>query len=55
MNSNFSVPMPVSAAMIVVRIALAVAFLSAVADRFGMWGPPGSKGVAWGNIENYES
>ena len=47
--------MPVSAAMIVVRIALAVAFLSAVADRFGMWGPPGSKGVAWGNIENYES
>ena len=31
-----------------VRIALAVAFLSAVADRFGLWGPPGATNVAWG-------
>ena len=30
------------------RIALATAFLSAVADRFGLWGPPGAPGVAWG-------
>lgn len=30
------------------RVALAAAFLSAVADRFGLWGPPGSAGVAWG-------
>lgn len=37
------------------RLALAAAFLSAVADRFGLWGPPGSAGVAWGSIENYES
>jgi uncharacterized membrane protein YphA (DoxX/SURF4 family) len=38
-----------------VRIALAAAFLSAVADRFGLWGPPGSEGVAWGSIEQYEN
>lgn len=30
------------------RIALATAFLSAVADRFGVWGPPGGENVAWG-------
>jgi putative oxidoreductase len=38
-----------------VRIALALAFLSAVADRFGFWGPPGAPGVAWGSIANYEA
>ncbi len=38
-----------------VRGALAAAFLSAVADRFGLWGEPGSEGIAWGSIENYES
>lgn len=27
--------------------------LSAVADRFGLWGAPGSNGVAWGNWENF--
>ncbi|QJE98668.1 DoxX family protein [Luteolibacter luteus] len=30
------------------RLALATAFLSAVADRFGLWGPPGGKDIAWG-------
>lgn len=38
-----------------VRVALAAAFLSAVADRFGFWGLPGSEGVVWGNIEQYEN
>ena len=38
-----------------VRVALSAAFLSAVADRFGLWGPPGTEGVAWGSIEQYES
>ena len=38
-----------------VRVALAATFLSAVADRFGLWGPPGTPGVAWGSIEQYES
>lgn len=38
-----------------VRFALAAAFLSAVADRFGIWGPPGAEGVAWGDVQNYEN
>jgi uncharacterized membrane protein YphA (DoxX/SURF4 family) len=38
-----------------VRLALAASFLSAVADRFGFWGPPGAAGVAWGNVAQYES
>ena len=41
--------------MLAVRVALAAGFLSAVADRFGYWGPPGAEGIAWGNIENYKS
>ncbi|MEK7954240.1 hypothetical protein [Luteolibacter soli] len=35
------------------RVALAAGFLSASADRFGLWGAPGAKGVAWGNWENF--
>lgn len=35
------------------RGALAAGFLSAVADRFGLWGPPGSPSVAWGNFGNF--
>lgn len=35
------------------RIALSVSFLSAVADRFGLWGLPGSDGVVWGNWGNF--
>lgn len=30
------------------RLGLAAGFLSAVADRFGIWGAPGAPGVAWG-------
>lgn len=30
------------------RLSLATAFLSAVADRFGLCGPPGAANVAWG-------
>src|SRR5260370_28407329 len=37
------------------RIALAIGFLSAVADRFGLWGPPGSPGVAWGDLTRFNS
>jgi uncharacterized membrane protein YphA (DoxX/SURF4 family) len=37
------------AAELILRIALGVGFLSAVADRFGLWGAPGAPGVAWGD------
>src|SRR5262245_57563211 len=35
---------------IFLRLALAAAFLSAVADRFGLWGPAGTAGVGWGGF-----
>ena len=35
------------------RLALGVAFLSAVADRFGVWGPPGGHNVAWGDFSRF--
>lgn len=41
----------ISICSLAMRIALAVAFLSAVADRFGLWGPPGSGNVAWGEFD----
>ncbi|GAB3197468.1 putative membrane protein YphA (DoxX/SURF4 family) [Pontibacter aydingkolensis] len=36
-------------ASLLLRLALAVTLLSAVADRFGFWGDPGDKNVAWGS------
>jgi putative oxidoreductase len=30
------------------RLSVAMGFLSAVADRFGLWGPPGAPGIVWG-------
>jgi len=40
-------------ATVYLRLALGTAFLSAVADRFGVWGPPGMPLVAWGNFHNF--
>jgi hypothetical protein len=38
-----------SVAQLILRWALAVTILSAVADRFGLWGPSGTTNVAWGD------
>jgi uncharacterized membrane protein YphA (DoxX/SURF4 family) len=35
------------------RFALGASFLSAVADRFGLWGPYGSKNASWGNFDHF--
>jgi len=35
------------------RIALGVSFLSAVADRFGLWGLYGQPNVSWGNYARF--
>lgn len=43
----------ISNAGFILRNALGVTILSAVADRFGLWGAPGDPGVAWGNWENF--
>lgn len=40
---------------LLLRLALSASYLSAVADRFGFWGMPGTPGVAWGNWENFVS
>jgi putative oxidoreductase len=38
----------IAAAQWFLRVALSVGFFSAVADRFGLWGPGGAPNVAWG-------
>jgi putative oxidoreductase len=35
------------------RWALGVTLLSAVADRFGLWGPPGTVNVSWGDWSRF--
>lgn len=36
------------------RVAIALSFLSAVADRFGLWTPIlGNENVVWGNMDNF--
>ncbi len=40
-------------AAVVVRIVMAVDFLLAVADRFGILGPPGGPGVSWGDFSHF--
>jgi uncharacterized membrane protein YphA (DoxX/SURF4 family) len=41
------------ASTIFVRLAFGAGFLSAVADRFGLWGAAGTNNVAWGNFNAY--
>ena len=35
------------------RLAFGVTLLSAVADRFGLWGPHGARNVAWGDWQHF--
>ena len=35
------------------QFALGASFLSAVADRFGLWGPNGGKHVSWGDFAHF--
>jgi uncharacterized membrane protein YphA (DoxX/SURF4 family) len=35
------------------RLALGLSFLSAVADRFGLWGAFGQPNVSWGNFARF--
>lgn len=35
------------------RVLIALAFLEAVSDRFGLLGAPGSAGVSWGNFSRF--
>jgi len=38
---------------ILLRLALGVGFLSAVGDRFGIWGPSGAPHIVWGNFARF--
>jgi uncharacterized membrane protein YphA (DoxX/SURF4 family) len=46
---NISIPQ----AGLILRVVIGITMLSAVADRFGLWGAPGAPGVAWENWENF--
>ena len=38
---------------VLLRLALGISFLSAVADRFGFWGVYGQPNVSWGNYARF--
>ncbi|HKV63897.1 MAG TPA: hypothetical protein VJO16_18460 [Candidatus Acidoferrum sp.] len=40
-------------ATLYLRLSLGIGFLSAVADRIGLWGRAGAPFVAWGNFQNF--
>ena len=40
-------------APLLLRLALGATLLSAVADRFGIWGPPGAATVSWGDWTHF--
>ncbi len=47
-------PVPiVRYAILIARVAFAATLLSAVADRFGLWGPHGAHNVAWGDWAHF--
>jgi uncharacterized membrane protein YphA (DoxX/SURF4 family) len=37
------------------RLAVGMGLLSAVGDRFGLWGPHGAANVSWGNFARFTS
>ena len=43
----------VAVVTIFARLSLGFSFLSAVADRFGLWGPYGIPNVAWGDFGHF--
>jgi uncharacterized membrane protein YphA (DoxX/SURF4 family) len=42
-----------NASSVVLRLGLALGFLSAVADRFGLWGSFGERNVEWGDYSRF--
>ena len=40
-------------ASVFLRLALGATFLTAVGDRFGLWGPAGAANVAWGDFQHF--
>ena len=44
---------PLASSSVFLRFALGISFLSAVADRFGLWGGLGEPHVAWGTFDRF--
>jgi uncharacterized membrane protein YphA (DoxX/SURF4 family) len=40
---------------VLLRLALGTTFLTAVTDRFGLWGAPGQPNVSWGDFAHFLS
>jgi thiosulfate dehydrogenase (quinone) large subunit len=53
MVSRRSLGPPSAYVALFLRLALGVTFLSAVSDRFGIWGPAGRPNVAWGDLGRF--
>jgi len=53
MQTGTALPRLRRLASLYLRLALGIAFLSAVADRFGVWGPHGGHNVAWGDFTHF--
>jgi uncharacterized membrane protein YphA (DoxX/SURF4 family) len=52
-QSDFGKSVRMTYAALFMRLALGISFLSAVADRFGLWGAYGKPHVAWGNFSRF--
>jgi uncharacterized membrane protein YphA (DoxX/SURF4 family) len=52
-RSDFGKTMRMTYATLFMRLALGVSFLSAVGDRFGLWGAYGEPHVSWGNFSRF--
>lgn len=52
-EDNAPRPRALALATLFARWTLAAGFLSAVADRFGLWGPAGTPGVIWGSFNPF--
>ncbi len=46
-------PTAIRYAIWIARVAFSLTLLSAVADRFGLWGPHGPNNVAWGDWQHF--
>jgi uncharacterized membrane protein YphA (DoxX/SURF4 family) len=53
MNEKLTNERVLKLATILLRLALAITFLVAVADRFGALGPYGARNVAWGDWNHF--
>lgn len=52
-NSGYMGTKAASFSQLFLRFAISGSFLSAVADRLGIWGKPGDAHVVWGNWEHF--